>query len=122
MTRAKKGFKARRRRNKILELASGYRGSRSTRYSTALQVVRRGLVYAYRDRKVKKRDFRSLWIVRINAACRELGVKYSEFMNGLKKQNIAIDRSVLANLAATDTQAFSALVAQAKSAIGTTTK
>ena len=122
MTRAKKGFKARRRRNKILELASGYRGSRSTRYSTALQVVRRGLVYAYRDRKVKKRDFRSLWIVRINAACRELGIKYSEFINGLKKQNIAIDRSVLANLAATDTQAFSTLVSQAKAAFGTTTK
>ncbi len=122
MTRAKKGFKARRRRNKILELASGYRGSRSTRYSTALQVVRRGLVYAYRDRKVKKRDFRSLWIVRINAACREQGIKYSEFVNGLKKQNIAIDCSVLANLAATDIEAFSALVQQAKSALATTTK
>ena len=117
MTRAKKGFKARRRRNKILDLASGYRGSRSTRYSTALQVVRRGLVYAYRDRKVKKRDFRSLWIVRINAAVKEYGMKYSQFINGLKKQNIAIDRSVLANLAIEDKAAFSSLVEKAKAAL-----
>ena len=118
MSRVKRGFKARRRRKKVLDLASGYRGSRNSRFKTAIHVVRRALCFAYRDRKVKKRDFRSLWIIRINAAARASGLKYSEFMNGLSKSGISLDRSVLADLAVNDNQAFVALVGQAKQALG----
>ncbi len=118
MSRVKRGFKARRRRKKVLDLASGYRGSRNSRFKTAIHVVRRALCFAYRDRKVKKRDFRSLWIIRINAAARASGLKYSEFMNGLSKSGISLDRSVLADLAVNDNQAFVALVNQAKQALG----
>lgn len=117
MSRAKRGFKARRRRKKILKLAKGYRGSRSTQFRTAIHVVRKGLTYAYRDRRVKKREFRSLWIVRINAACRESGLRYSEFINGLKKANIDLDRSVLADIALNDAAGFANLVNQARAAL-----
>ena len=117
MSRVKRGFKARRRRKKILNLAKGYRGSRKNRFRNSVHVVYRGLAFAYRDRKVKKREFRKLWIVRINAAARAHGLRYSEFMNGLKKAQVQVDRSVLANLAITDVSAFSALVDTAKSAL-----
>jgi large subunit ribosomal protein L20 len=117
MTRAKRGFKARRRRKGILALASGYRGSRNSRYRTAIHVVRRALKYSYRDRRRRKRDFRSLWIVRINAASRAAGLKYSLFMNGLKRRGIKLDRSVLADLAITDEAAFGQLVSEARTAL-----
>ena len=117
MARAKRGVKARRRRKKVLDLASGYRGSRNSRYRTAIHVVRRALAYAYRDRRVKKREFRRLWITRINAAARAEGLRYSEFINGLKKTGIEMDRSVLADLALNDQQAFKGLVQQAKQAL-----
>lgn len=116
MSRVKRGTKARRRRNRVLELAKGFRGSRSTRFRTAIHVVRRALCFAYRDRRVKKREFRQLWIVRINAAARSFGLKYSEFMNGLKKAGIEMDRSVLADIALNDKEGFGQLVQRAKAA------
>ncbi|MBF0440496.1 MAG: 50S ribosomal protein L20 [Oligoflexales bacterium] len=116
MTRAKRGFKARRRRKKLLDLAKGYRGSRKNRYKTAVHVVRRGLVFAFRDRRAKKRDFRRLWIVRINAAARACGVRYSEFINGLTNMNYDIDRSILADLALNNPDAFSDIALKAKKA------
>lgn len=118
MSRAKRGFKARRRRKKLLDLAKGYRGSRSTRFKTAAHVVKRALSFAYRDRKVKRREFRALWITRINAASRSQGLRYSELMSGLKKANIEIDRSVLAELAVNNQDAFTQIVGQAKVALG----
>ena len=118
MSRVKRGFKARRRRKKILQLAKGYRGSRSTRFRTAVHVVRKGLTYAYRDRKAKKREFRALWIVRINAACRASGLRYSEFIHGLKAADIELDRSVLAEMALHDQVGFKNLVLKAKEALG----
>jgi large subunit ribosomal protein L20 len=117
MSRVKRGFKARRRRKNILELAKGFRGSRNSRFKTAIHVVRRSLCFAYRDRRVKKRDFRELWIVRINAAARSAGLKYSEFVNGLKKAGVVLDRSILADLAVNDQAAFANLVAKAKGAL-----
>ena len=117
MTRAKRGFKARRRRKKILALASGFRGSRNSRFKTAIHVVRRALKFSYRDRRVRKRDFRKLWIVRINAAARADGLRYSEFMHGLKVRGITLDRSVLADLALNDATAFTHLVQEAKTAL-----
>ena len=117
MTRAKRGFKARRRRKKILALASGFRGARNSRFRTAIHVVRRALVFSYRDRRRRRRDFRRLWIVRINAASREGGLRYSEFMAGLKRRGIALDRSVLADLALNDTAAFTKLVMEAKAGL-----
>ena len=114
MSRVKRGFKARRRRRKILDLAKGYRGSRSTRYATAIHVVRRALVYAYKHRRFKKREFRMLWIARINAAARANGIKYSELIHGLKLKGITLDRSVLADMAVNDEQAFSQLVAKVR--------
>lgn len=114
MSRAKRGFKARRRRKNILKLAKGFRGSRNSRFRTAIHVVRRALVFAYRDRRVRKREFRKLWITRINAACRANGMKYSEFIHGLKKNSIDLDRSVLAHLAISDEKAFAELVKTAK--------
>jgi large subunit ribosomal protein L20 len=117
MSRVKRGFKARRRRKNILELAKGFRGSRNNRFKTAIHVVRRALCFAYRDRRVKKRDFRELWIIRINAAARAAGLKYSEFMNGLKKSGIVLDRSILADLAVNDQAAFNQLVSQAKTTL-----
>jgi large subunit ribosomal protein L20 len=117
MSRVKRGFKARRRRKKVLDLAKGYRGSRNSRYRTAAHVVERGLAFSYRDRRVKKREFRKLWIVRINAVSRAHGLRYSEFMNGLKKANIEVDRSVLADLALNDVASFEQLVVKAKEAL-----
>ncbi|MEN9834160.1 MAG: hypothetical protein RL011_353 [Pseudomonadota bacterium] len=117
MTRAKRGFKARRRRKKILALASGFRGSRKNRFRTAIHVVRRALKFSYRDRRARKGDFRQLWIIRINAAARAAGMKYSELMFGLKKRGITLDRSVLAELALHDELAFTKLVQEAKTAL-----
>ena len=117
MTRAKRGFKARRRRKKILALASGFRGSRKNRFRTAIHVVRRALKFSYRDRRARKSDFRQLWIVRINAAARSAGLKYSELMHGLKLKGITLDRSVLAELALHDEAAFGKLVQEAKTAL-----
>lgn len=117
MARVKRGFKLRRRHKKVLKLAKGYRGARSRLYRTAIQIVRRALCYAYRDRKVKKRDFRTLWIQRINAASRAHGLPYGQFMNGLKKASIALNRKQLANLAVHDNTAFAGLVQKAKSAL-----
>jgi large subunit ribosomal protein L20 len=118
MSRAKRGFKARHRRKKFLKLAKGFRGARSSRFSAAIQLVRRGLVYAFRDRKVKKREFRSLWIARISAAARAEGLRYSELIHGLSKAEIKLDRSVIADLALRDQVAFKDLVVRAKTALG----
>ena len=107
MSRVRRGFKARRRRNKVLKLARGYVGGRHRLYRTATEAVDRALSYAYRDRKVRKRDFRRLWIARINAACRINGMSYSKFIGGLKKAEVDLDRKVLANMAILDPNAFS---------------
>ena len=117
MARVKRGFKLRRRHKKILKLAKGFRGARSKLYRTAVQIVRRSLVYAFRDRRVKKREFRSLWIQRINAASRSHGLTYSKFMNGLKKAGIEIDRKNLSELAISDEVAFTAIVKNVQSAL-----
>jgi len=111
--RVKRGFKARRRRNKVLKLARGFRGGRSKLYRTAADAVDKALMYAYRDRRVRKRDFRRLWIVRINAASRMNGLSYSKLMNGLKLAGSELDRKVLADLAISDPAAFSQLASQA---------
>lgn len=117
MTRVKRGFKARRRRKKVLSLASGFRGTRSKCFGTAIHVVHRALRFSYRDRRVKKREFRKLWVIRINAAARALGLRYSELMNGLRKRGIEIDRSVLADLALRDQVAFENLVTEARAGL-----
>jgi len=117
MARVKRGFKLRRRHKRVLKLAKGYRGARSRLYRTAIQIVRRALCYAYRDRKVKKRDFRSLWIQRINAASRAHGLPYSKFMNGLKKANITLDRKQLSEIAIHDDAVFAALVKKSMGAL-----
>jgi large subunit ribosomal protein L20 len=104
--RVKRGFKARHRRQKVLKLARGFRGGRSKLYRTAAGTLDRALRYAYRDRKVRKRDFRGLWITRINAAARINDLSYSKFMHGLKLANIALDRKVLAELAVSDPAGF----------------
>jgi large subunit ribosomal protein L20 len=114
MPRAKRGFKARRRRNKVLKLAKGYRGARSKLFRSATEAVDRALNYAFRDRKVKKRDFRALWIARINAAARDNGLSYSRLVHGLKKAEIGLDRKIMAQLAATDPRSFAVLVDRAK--------
>lgn len=110
MPRAKGGFKTRRRRKKVLDRAKGFYSGRSRLFRVATEAVDKALRHAYRDRKAKKRDFRALWIVRINAATREGGLTYSQFMAGLKKAQIALDRKVLADMAANDPQAFGHLV------------
>ena len=114
MPRAKRGFKARRRHNRILKLARGYRGAHGRLFRSAVEAVERGLCYAYRDRKQRKRAFRRLWIVRINAASRLHGLSYSRFMHGLKKAGIELDRRVLAHLAVSEPETFASLVEQAK--------
>jgi large subunit ribosomal protein L20 len=116
MPRVTRGFKARRRRNRVLKLAKGFRGGRSRLYRSATEAVDRALVYAYRDRKAKKRDFRKLWIARINAGARMNDMSYSRLMGGLKKANIDLDRKVLSNLAILDAAAFSRIVQIAKEA------
>ncbi|MEW6435488.1 MAG: 50S ribosomal protein L20 [Myxococcota bacterium] len=114
--RVKKGFKARRRRNKILKLAKGFRGRRKNCYKRANQAVERALDYASRDRAAKKRNFRALWIVRINAAARSVGLSYSRLIAGLTKAKVAIDRKILADLAVHDPAGFGAVAQIAKAA------
>jgi large subunit ribosomal protein L20 len=116
MARVKRGFKARHRRKRILKMASGYYGTRSRLFRTAVEAVERGLVYAYRDRKVKKRDFRKLWITRLNAAARTHGMSYSVFIGKLKAHNVLLDRRALAELAIADPAGFSAVVDVVKAA------
>lgn len=117
MTRVKRSIRARARHRKILKLAKGYFGHKSKLFKVANQQVMKSLSYAYRDRKAKKRDFRKLWIVRINAAARLNGLSYSRFMNGLSKANIMLDRKVLADIAVNDPAGFTALCGQAKAAL-----
>jgi large subunit ribosomal protein L20 len=117
MPRVKRGTHARQRRKKILKLAKGNVGGRRKLYRAARETVEKGLVYAYRDRRVRKRSFRALWIMRINAAARECGVSYSRFIEGLKKAGIEMDRKVLAELAISDSQAFGQLVERVRTAL-----
>lgn len=117
MARVKRGVIARRRHKKILSRAKGYYGARRKVFRVAKQAVTRAAQYAYRDRKTRKRVFRSLWIVRINAAARECGLSYSRFMNGLKKANVQLDRKVLADIAVHDKTAFAKLADQAKASL-----
>ena len=114
MPRVKRGVTARARHKKILVQAKGYRGRRNNVYRVAKEAVMKAGQYQYRDRRQRKRQFRALWIARINAAARELGMKYSTLMNGLKKASIEVDRKVLADLAVFDKPAFAALASQAK--------
>jgi large subunit ribosomal protein L20 len=117
MPRAKRGNKRLERRKKILKLAKGYRGTKSKLYRSAKESVERGLNFAYTGRKLKKRDFRSLWIVRIGAAARLNGLNYSQFMHGLKLAGIELDRKVLADLAANQPDAFKEVAVQSKNAL-----
>ena len=117
MPRAKRGNKRTERRKKILDLAKGYRGTKSKLYRSAKESVERGLKFAYTGRKLKKRDFRSLWIVRIGAAARVNGLNYSQFMHGLSLAGVELDRKVLADLAANSPDAFAELAGRARSAI-----
>jgi len=117
MARIKGGVTTRRRHKKILKLAKGYRGAKSKLYRTANQAVMKSLVYAYIGRKRRKRDFRKLWIARINAAARANGMSYSRFMNGLKKAGIQINRKMLAELAVNDAKAFEQLVEKSKASL-----
>jgi len=114
MPRVKGGYVTRRRRNRILKLAKGYFGSKHTLYKTANQQVMKSLTYAYRDRKNRKRDFRKLWIARINAAARLNGLSYSKLMHGLKLANIDINRKMLSEVAIYDAASFTAICEQAK--------
>ena len=114
MSRVKGAVKTRARHKKVLKLAKGYWGSKSRSFRIANQAVMRSMVYAYRDRKARKRDFRRLWITRINAAARLNNISYSRFINGLKVANIVIDRKVLADMAVNDAEGFTALVERVK--------
>ena len=118
MARVKRGVTARARHKKVLKAAKGYYGARSRTYRVAVQAVTKAGQYAYRDRRQKKRQFRALWIVRINAAARQHGLSYSKFMNGLKKANIEIDRKVLSELAINEKAAFETIANQARAALG----
>ena len=118
MTRVKRGNVARKRRKKILKLAKGFRGSHSTLFRTANQQVMKALRNAYRDRKKRKRDFRRLWIARINAATHQHGMSYSQFMGNLKKANVQLNRKMLAQLAVLDPDSFTKVVELASSAKG----
>ena len=115
MARVKRGVQSKKRHKKILTQAKGYRGARSRTFKVAKQAVQRAGQYAYRDRRVKKRAFRSLWIIRINAAARENGLSYSKLIAGLKKANIDLDRKTLAEIAVNDKEAFTLIAEQAKS-------
>ena len=119
MPRVKRGNKRLERRKKILKLAKGYRGTKSKLYRSAKESVERGLNFAYTGRKLKKRDFRSLWIVRIGAAARLNGINYSQLMHGLKLAGVELDRKVLADLAVNQPEAFTGLAVQAKNALET---
>lgn len=114
MSRVKHAVATRRHRKRVLKAAEGQWGGRHRFYRRAKESVAKGMMYSFRDRKAKKRDFRGLWIVRINAACRECGISYSRFMNGLKKAKIALDRKVLSDIAVSDKQAFGKLVEMVK--------
>ncbi|MDR2211024.1 MAG: 50S ribosomal protein L20 [Spirochaetaceae bacterium] len=118
MSRAVDGSKRKNHRKKILKLAKGYWGRRHSNYKTAKDAVTKGLSYAYRDRKDRKGDFRRLWIIRINAACRAEGITYSRFIQGLSKAGIRINRKALAYLASEDTGAFKAISAKVMAALG----
>ena len=117
MARTKRGVTSHARHKKILDMAKGYVGRSSTNYRIAIEKVEKGLQYAYRDRRAKKRDFRGLWIQRINAGVREHGLTYSQFINGVKKAGIEVDRKVLSDLAIREPAAFAALVKQAQDAL-----
>lgn len=117
MSRVKGGFTTKRRHNKVLKMAKGYRGRSKNCYRLALRRVEKALQYAYRDRRVKKRNFRALWIQRINAAARLNGMPYSQFMNGLKKAGIEMDRKVLADIAMNDEKTFAAIAKEAHKAL-----
>ncbi len=117
MPRVKTGVVRRRRHKKILKMAKGFYSGRRKHFRKAKEQVEHSLVYAYRDRRQKKRDFRKLWIVRINAACRLNGMNYSRFMNGLKVAGITLDRKILADMAMNDAAAFTSLVESAKAAV-----
>jgi large subunit ribosomal protein L20 len=117
MPRVKRGVTARARHKKVIKAAKGYRGRRGNVFRIAKQAVMKAGQYAYRDRRNKKRTFRALWITRINAACRELGMSYSMFIAGTKKASIELDRKVLADMAVHDKAGFAAVVAQAKTAL-----
>ena len=117
MPRVKRGVTARARHKKVLALAKGYRGRRKNVYRVAKQAVMKAGQYAYRDRRQRKRQFRQLWIVRINAAARENGLSYSKYMNGLKRAAIEIDRKVLADMAVFDKSTFTQLAEKAKAAL-----
>ena len=117
MPRVKRGTVARARHKKVLKQAKGFRGRRKNVYRVAKQAVMKAGQYAYRDRRQKKRQFRALWIARINAAVRELGMTYSSFMSGLKRANIDIDRKVLADLAVADKAAFAKIATQVKNSV-----
>ena len=110
MAKAKHSVATRKRKKKLLKQTKGYWGDHSTQFQQARRVLMHALRYAYRDRRNKKREFRSLWIARINAACREVGITYSVFMSGLKKSKITLDRKILADLAVRDSSAFKKLV------------
>jgi len=116
MSRATNNVAARSRHNKTLKAAKGYRGGKSRLYKTAKEAVERSMVYAFRDRKARKRDFRKLWIMRINAAARVHGMSYSTFINGLKRSQIDIDRKMLAEIAVNDSAGFAKLAEAAKQA------
>ena len=118
MPRVKRGVTARARHKKVLDQAKGYRGRRKNVYRIAKEAVMKAGQYAYRDRRQRKRQFRTLWIARINAAAREQGLSYSVFMNGLKKAAINLDRKVLSDIAIFDKPAFTQIVAQAKAGLG----
>jgi large subunit ribosomal protein L20 len=118
MSRAVDGSKRKEHRKKILKRAKGFWGRRGTNYKTAKDAVAKALSYAYRDRRDRKGEFRKLWIIRINAACREEGISYSRLIAGLNKAGVVINRKALAHLAVEDTQAFKAVVAKAKTALG----
>jgi large subunit ribosomal protein L20 len=117
MARVKRGVTSKARHDKVLELAKGYRGRSHSCHRIALRRVEKGLQYQYRDRRAKKRDFRSLWIQRINAAAREAGLTYGRFMHGLKEAGIEVDRKVLADLAVRDPAGFTSLTERAQAAL-----
>ncbi len=118
MARVKRGVTTHARHKKVLGLAKGYRGRAKNAFRIAIEKVEKGLRYAYRDRRAKKRNFRALWIQRINAGVRQEGLTYSQFMNGVKRAGIELDRKVLADLAVHEPEAFKAIVAQAQAALG----
>jgi large subunit ribosomal protein L20 len=117
MARVKRGVTGRARHKKVLKLAKGYRGRAKDAFRIGIEKVEKGLRYAYRDRRAKKRNFRALWIQRINAGVREAGLSYSQFMNGLKRAGIEIDRKVLADLAAREPEGFKSLIESARAAL-----